>query len=48
MDVNRIGEVGVRASEEHAPRVYGAGFTVGSMAGKRAMGRSVGVFRSKG
>ena len=36
MGVGRIGEVGDRASERQAVRVYGAGFTVGSLAGKGA------------
>ena len=31
-----IGEVGDRASEGQAARVYGAGFTAGSLAGKGA------------
>ena len=34
MGVDGIGEVGDRASEGQAARVYGAGFTAGSMAGK--------------
>ena len=38
MDVAGIGEVGDRASERQAARVYGAGFTAGSLAGKGARG----------
>ena len=34
MGVDRIGEIGDRASEGQAARVYGAGFTAGSLAGK--------------
>ena len=34
MGVDRIGEVGDRASEGQAAGVCGAGFTAGSMAGK--------------
>ena len=34
MGVDRIGEVGDRAIEEHAAGVYGAGFTAGSLARK--------------
>ena len=33
MGVDRIGEVGDRASEGQAAGVYGAGFTAGSLAG---------------
>ena len=32
MDVDRIGEIGDRASEGQAVGVYGTGFTVGSLA----------------
>ena len=38
MGVDGIGEVGERASEGQAAGVYGAGFTVGSLAGKGARG----------
>ena len=34
MDVDRIGEIGDRASEEQAAGVYGAGFTAGTLARK--------------
>ena len=34
MGVDGISEVGDRASEGQAARVYGAGFTAGCMAGK--------------
>ena len=37
--VDRIGEVGDRASEGQATGVYGAGFTAGSLARKRARGK---------
>jgi hypothetical protein len=36
---DRIGEIGDRASEGQAAGVYGAGFTVGSLARKVARGR---------
>ena len=39
MGVDRIGEVGNRASQGQAAGVYGAGFTVGSLARKVARGR---------
>ena len=38
MGVDRIGEVGDRASEGQAAGMYEAGYTVGSPAGKRARG----------
>ena len=38
MGVDRIGEVGDRASEGQVAGVYGAGFTVGSLARKGARG----------
>ena len=43
MGVDRIGEVGDRAIEEHAAGVYGAGFTAGSLARKGAMGGARGI-----
>ena len=36
MDVDRIGEVGHRASEGQAAGAYGAGFTAGSLTGKES------------
>ena len=41
MDVDRIGEVGDRASERQTAGVYGAGFTVGARGGTRGMGNKV-------
>ena len=43
MGVDGIGEVGDRASEGQAAGVYGAGFTVGSLAGKGARGGTRGT-----
>ena len=42
MGLDRIGEVGDRASGQ-AAGYYGAGFTVGSLAGKGARGRTRGT-----
>ena len=41
--VDRIGEVGDRASEGQVAGVYGAGFTTGSLAGKGAKGGTRGT-----
>ena len=38
MGVDKIGEVGNRASEGEAAGVYGAGFTAGSVARKKSQG----------
>ena len=41
--MDRIGEVGDRASEGQAAGMYGAGFTSGSLAGKEARGGTRGT-----
>ena len=43
MGVDRINEVGDRASEEQAAGVYGADFTAGSLAGKGTRGGTWGT-----
>ena len=43
MGVDRIGEVGDRASERQAAGVYGTCYTAGSLAGKGARGRTRGM-----
>ena len=43
MGVDRIGEVGDRASERQAAGVYGAGFTAKSLARKGARGGTRGM-----
>ena len=42
MDMNRIGEVGDKASEGQTDGMYGAGFTAGSLARKGVRGETSG------
>ena len=43
MGVDRLDEVGIRVYEGQTARVYGTGFTVGSLAGVGAMARIGGL-----